>query len=150
MCQFGFLPGRSTTQQLLLYLNNIYQPTSQSFQTDYDFSKAFDSVPHNKLLVKLSPLETSGTDLTATYTTVPSVSKFIILSLIYYQFCLVHCTSRQHPRSSTVLNLCKWFIISYTVFWSIPFVDVVKQLSTFLTNYAYKKILDQLHIWSSY
>ena len=56
-CQFGFLPGRSTTQQLLLYLNDIYQATSQGHQTDsiyLDFRKAFDSVPHNKLLVKLS------------------------------------------------------------------------------------------------
>ena len=26
-CQFGFLPGRSTTQQLLLYLNEIFQVT---------------------------------------------------------------------------------------------------------------------------
>ena len=56
-CQFGFLPGRSTTQQLLLYLNDIYQATSQGYQADsiyLDFRKAFDSVPHNKLLVKLS------------------------------------------------------------------------------------------------
>ena len=56
-CQFGFLPGRSTTQQLLLYLNDIYQVTSQGHQTDsiyLDFRKAFDSMPHNKLLVKLS------------------------------------------------------------------------------------------------
>ena len=56
-CQFGFLPGRSTTQQLLLYLNNIFQAISQGHQIDsiyLDFRKAFDSVPHSKLLVKLS------------------------------------------------------------------------------------------------
>ena len=55
--QFGFLPGRSTTQQLLLYLNKIFQATLQGHQTDsiyLDFRKAFDSVSHNKLLAKLS------------------------------------------------------------------------------------------------
>ena len=47
---FGFLPGRSTTQQLFLYLNDIFQATSLGQQTDtvyLDFRKAFDSVPHN-------------------------------------------------------------------------------------------------------
>ena len=55
--QFGFLPGRSTTQQLLLYLNKIFQATSQGHQTDsiyLDFRKALNSVSHNKLLAKLS------------------------------------------------------------------------------------------------
>jgi len=43
MYQFGFLPGRSATQQLLLYLNEIFQATSQGQQTDtiyLDFCKA--------------------------------------------------------------------------------------------------------------
>ena len=47
----------STTQQLLLYLNSIFQATLQGHQTDsiyLDFHKAFDSIPHSKLLVKLS------------------------------------------------------------------------------------------------
>ena len=56
-CQFGFLPGRSTTQQLLLCLHTIYKATSEGHQTDsiyLDFRKAFDSVSHNKLLIKLA------------------------------------------------------------------------------------------------
>ena len=54
--QFGFLPGRSTPQQLLLYMNNIQQATTLGHQTDsiyLDFRKAFDNVPHMKLLNKL-------------------------------------------------------------------------------------------------
>ena len=61
--QFGFLPGRSTTQQLLLYINNIQQAISQGHQTDsiyLDFRKAFDSVPHMKLLNKLKSCGISG------------------------------------------------------------------------------------------
>ena len=62
-CQFGFLPGRSTTQQLLLYLNSIHQVTTQGHQIDsiyLDFRKAFDSVPHMKLLNKLKSCGISG------------------------------------------------------------------------------------------
>jgi len=62
-CQFGFLPKRSTTQQLLLYLNSIFKATSQGLQTDsiyLDFRKAFDSVSHSKLLAKLANYGISG------------------------------------------------------------------------------------------
>ena len=55
-CQFGFLRGRSTIQQLLLFLNHIHNSISDGHQHDViylDFRKAFDSVPHNDLLVKL-------------------------------------------------------------------------------------------------
>ena len=61
--QFGFLPGRSTTQQLLLYLHSVYQASSHGQQTDsiyLDFCKAFDSVPHSKLLLKLRQFNISG------------------------------------------------------------------------------------------
>ena len=54
--QFGFLRGKSTVQQLLLFLNYIYHSISDGCQHDViylDFRKAFDSVPHNNLLCKL-------------------------------------------------------------------------------------------------
>jgi len=80
-CQFGFLPGRSTTQQLLLYLNEIFQATSQGQQTDtvyLDFCKAFDSMSHSKLLAKLPHTElwaVSGTGSAIICTTAYSVLK---------------------------------------------------------------------------
>ena len=55
-CQFGFRPKHSTTQQLLAFLSNIQNSFSSNSQTDViylDFKKAFDSVSHNELLVKL-------------------------------------------------------------------------------------------------
>ena len=54
--QFGFLKGRSTLQQLLIFFNSIINPADNSSQTDVvylDFKKAFDSVAHNELLCKL-------------------------------------------------------------------------------------------------
>jgi len=54
--QFGFRRYHSTVQQLLLFLNKVtsYVDSNTRCNTIYlDFSKAFDSVPHNELLVKL-------------------------------------------------------------------------------------------------
>ena len=50
--QFGFLHGRSTLQQLLIFFSTLL---GSSFQTDVlylDFKKEFDSVAHNELLQK--------------------------------------------------------------------------------------------------
>ena len=61
--QFGFLSDRSTTQQLLLFFNHIYHSIASGHQHDViylDFRKAFDSVPHNDLLIKLWSLSITG------------------------------------------------------------------------------------------
>ena len=54
--QFGFLRGRSTLQQLLVFLHTIHDNMNNKLQTDVvylDLRKAFDTVPHDKLLTKL-------------------------------------------------------------------------------------------------
>ena len=51
--QFGFLRKHSTLQQLLLFLNNIVNCSNYTDVVYLDFKKAFDSVAHNELLVKL-------------------------------------------------------------------------------------------------
>ena len=54
--QFGFTKNRSTVHQLLLFTNQIFSSFGQKAQTDViylDFRKAFSSVPHNELLLKL-------------------------------------------------------------------------------------------------
>ena len=54
--QFGFIPGRSSLQQLLLFINNLITAREDSCQVDtihVDFLKAFDIVPHATLLNKL-------------------------------------------------------------------------------------------------
>ena len=54
--QFGFLPDRSNLQQLLLYINDLLDSKNNNNVVDVlylDFRKAFDSVSHSKLLLKL-------------------------------------------------------------------------------------------------
>ena len=51
--QFGFCKNKSTLQQLLLYFNDLCSSKTQTDCIYLDFSKAFDSVPHNELLMKL-------------------------------------------------------------------------------------------------
>ena len=61
--QFGFFRGRSTLQQLLVFLSEIFHNVNAKLQTDVvylDLHKAFESVPHDKLLVKLHSIGICG------------------------------------------------------------------------------------------
>ena len=62
--QHGFLKNRSCLSQLLLSFNFIYDNLDKNIPVDViylDFRKAFDSVPHNELLlVKLWKLGITG------------------------------------------------------------------------------------------
>ena len=61
--QFGFLQHRSAIQQLLTFLVNIHNVTNSNARCDViylDFKKAFDSVPHHELLLKLRKVGVNG------------------------------------------------------------------------------------------
>ena len=53
--QFGFRKNRSTILQLLTVMNEWTEALDESIQVDtvyLDFRKAFDSVPHKRLIKK--------------------------------------------------------------------------------------------------
>ena len=58
--QHGFLPGRSCQSNLLEFLERVTDDTDR--ENNYlDFAKAFDKVPHARLLVKLKAVLESTT-----------------------------------------------------------------------------------------
>ena len=61
--QFGFLSGRSTTLQLLNLLDDWTEALDNGHIIDIiytDFQKAFDLVPHKRLLSKIKSYGTEG------------------------------------------------------------------------------------------
>ena len=61
--QHGFLPHKSCTTQLLTAMNHWTESLNSGYATDiiyFDFKKAFDSVPHRRLLLKLKSYGISG------------------------------------------------------------------------------------------
>ena len=61
--QHGFIRGRSTVTELLTFLHDIGAALDKGLETDVvylDFSKAFDSVDHGKLVLKLKQRGVEG------------------------------------------------------------------------------------------
>ena len=91
--QFEFTKGRSSLQQLLVYLNNIVDATDGSASVDVmylDLCKAFDSVLHTKLLHKLHTYGISGKLWNCfksyIYMTDNNVSELVKQSHVSYQY----------------------------------------------------------------
>jgi len=61
--QHGFVPGKSYTTQLLVAMDYWTRSLDNGYPVDViylDFHKAFDSVPYNRLFVKLEAYGISG------------------------------------------------------------------------------------------
>ena len=61
--QFGFMRGPSTVTQLIIFLDSIYKAKDVNetlYAFYFDFSKAFDKVPHDILVRKLQQIGVGG------------------------------------------------------------------------------------------
>ena len=104
--QHGFLPGRSTVSQLSQVVHQFSKALEMRQQVDIiylDFSKAFDRVPHEKLLCKLEYLNICVTKLSRYLFSARSVSECVmfvsecsgmflvceVISLCYLSPCLI-------------------------------------------------------------
>ena len=86
--QFGFVKGRSTTLQLLNVLNDLTNSLENKFTTDciyLDYQKAFDSVPHKRLISKLQSYKFNPVIISwiENYLQDRSLDKFITICFSY-------------------------------------------------------------------
>ena len=107
--QFGFLPGRSTIQQLLLFTFMMLYPVANKLilYSYLYFLKVFNSVSHGKLLLKLWLLGQGSMELVPVLSFEPHVQSIcacilMVQYLSYYLFYLV-CPG-EYPRSCTFYN----------------------------------------------
>ena len=90
--QFGFISGRSTTTQLLNYLDKCIEVIVNGGVVDsvyLDFAKAFDSVPHKRLMMNIESYGIQG-----------DIRKWIEAFLSGRQSSKIKCRSRAEGNSS--------------------------------------------------
>ena len=107
--QFGFISGRSTTTQLMKYLDNCLETIVNVNVVDtiyLDFAKAFDSVPHRRLLGKLESYGVTGNILNWIKAFISGQSQVVSQWYKFYACpCLKWYSARKCPRVNLVHSL---------------------------------------------
>ncbi len=106
--QFGFRQKHSTLQQMLVFLNGIYDSVNNSSQTDaiyLDFRKAFDRVAHNELLFKLWTSGIIGNTWLWLKAYLENRQQRVSVSNFYSDPLPVVSVTGEHTRSSAILDI---------------------------------------------
>lgn len=154
--QYGFRPGRSCTTQLLEVLEHWSALMDSSFPIDViylDFSKAFDTVPHERLLHKLYTLGIHGNVLTWIQSFLSGRTQCVRYRDVYSSWSSVLSGVPQGSVLGPVLFLCFINDLPETVSGLVKiFADDSKLFSNVLDEESRSKLqedLDKLCDWSS-
>jgi hypothetical protein len=125
--QYGFTKPRSPVTNLVTFLDTVTALVCSQGQTDsiyFDFSSAFDIIPHGLLLHKINNygLPSGYLNWFCSYLTVSYVRICSVLSSL----CVVRCTSRKSLEATELIFL----LIIYVTQWM--FVELLSHLVTLL------------------
>ena len=115
--QFGFQRGSSTLQQLLLYFHQLITSKEEIDVIYIDFLKAFDSMPHSKLLIKLWNMGTTGTlwRWFASYLSNTSQCVSVNSYLSSFFVCCFRGPSGQYSWTPVISNIYQWSALHYWI-----------------------------------
>ena len=102
--QFGFLPKKSTIQQLLVFVEKVIEQKCETDVVYMDFRKAFDSVSHKHLLMKLQSIGITGNVWKWFEAYLKPRYQCVKIGDSYSELCNV-LSAREHVRTSTVRHL---------------------------------------------
>ena len=120
-CQHGFRKNRGCDMQLLITVDDIARTVEKGKQVDavlLDFSKAFDRVLHQRLLIKLKHYGITGTMNRWISNFLTTRTQQVVLEGEFSATAEVNiwCAAGHRPRTSVIFTLCEWY----------PFICVVK------------------------
>ena len=149
--QFGFRAGRSTADQLLLVYNDVSRAIDEGQISDvvlFDFSKAFDVVPHDILLEKLRCLGFGGDHHESATVHPDEASGASLLSWIQ-SFLLGRSMQVSVNGANSSLHQVQSGVPQGSVLGPILFIIFINSIASCLSS-SYKIFADDLKIYASF
>ena len=151
----GFRAGYSCETQLLTTANDLLTSFDRNKQVDIailDFSKAFDTVPHNKLLYKLEKYGITGSTLTWLKTFLTQRTMRVVLDGVASEPTTVDSGVPQGTVLGPILFLCHINDLPSTVSSQVRlFADdclLYREINTFKDHLSLQKDLKSLEEWA--